>query len=295
MQTILFSFLLILMLLIACAFLWWGLMGKGIFMHAGKDQRSEAVALLRAQRADLRADFEAGLIGEDERKDAEREIEKRVLEETAGRKSGAVSMRFPVAFALSVLAIVLAGASLLYISIGSPQMAFLPSGQGGLMQSDGSIAEHGQENDPEALEAFLQRNPDKERVWILLGRAYAERGVWEKAAQAYRSGILLKGKVSRDPQVLIEYAATLISAPSQQNYRTASEAIELALLINPGNYRAMELRAILSLQTENWRVARESLEFLMQALNSEDPMYRRFAEAASLAAQKERESERINP
>ena len=157
------------------------------------------------------------------------------------------------------------------------------------MRADGSLAAAAPQYDAPLMSAYLKRNPSDERAWVLLARLYVEEAKWTEAAKAYRSALDLKGKVSHDAAVWVEYAASVMSLPTDDAYDQGIPILEEALRLDEANTSAHELYAIASLETHRWAQALKHLEYLMSRLHMDTPKYRKLAQLAAYAAGMERE------
>lgn len=220
------------------------------------------------------------------------DVERRALEELqVGDRKTLRKAPFGKGFAFGLSIVVVVVSFGLYLALGSPSLINFVSEQPktGIMQADGSLGSTEGLYDEESLAAYLKDNGDDERAWVLYARLFVRKADWPKAASAYKKAIDLNEFVAKDPDVLVEYAAALISQETQATYRESLHVLDRALAINAKHLPARELYAISSLELGLWTKARESLEFLLSQMSMDDPVYARLAQTAAYAAQRERE------
>jgi cytochrome c-type biogenesis protein CcmH len=76
---------------------------------------------------------------------------------------------------------------------------------------------------------------------VLLGRAQADRGQFQAAADAYQKALTVSEKIAKDPGVLCEYADVLGMTQGGNLAGKPSELIAQALSINPKHPVALEM------------------------------------------------------
>lgn len=254
----------------------------------GQELAREALA---EQLRVLQEERSAGLINDAIYEASVTDVQRRALEEISDNKrQGRRSVPLGKSFALVLSLVMVLGTFGLYKALGSPSLINFVSEppKPGIMQSDGSLGSTAGLYNEESLAAYLKDNAQDERAWVLYARLKVREQRWQQAAAAYKKAVDIGELVSKDPDVLVEYAAALISQETRQNYIESLHILDQALAINAKHLPAHELYAISSLELEHWSDARMHLEFLLSMLSMDDPVYERLAQTAAYAAQQER-------
>ncbi|MGC1408591.1 MAG: c-type cytochrome biogenesis protein CcmI [Acetobacteraceae bacterium] len=184
---------------------------------AARGRQEAAVALHRAQLAELDRDLADGRIAAAEHANATLEVQRRLLASAANAETAArSSSRGPVLFALVLVPL---GGLVLYLLGGSPELPAVP-----LADRIAAAQER------EAREAVLigqlrqrlsQIDPHTEQArqgYILLGNAEASRGRLQEAADAWRTALAARF----DPTIAAEAAEALTEAHGQVDDEAAS-------------------------------------------------------------------------
>ena len=192
----------VVMLAIACAWVLVPLLSRR--RVATIDGEASNLAVLRDQRAELEADLANGVLSSEQYDTARVELDRRVLEETAG---DAVSAPGTSRASAWTAALVGAGfpiaAVVLYLVLGTP-VALLPD----LSQVAGADGQKGASS--QDIEAMIERvkerlatNPDDLEGWKVLARTYYVLGRAKEAAGAYERATAL---APDDADLLADYA-----------------------------------------------------------------------------------------
>lgn len=260
------------------------LLGRSPFESRG--ERREA--LLAQNLADLERDAAAGLLAEKDREAAEDDVRRAALEadETVVRATD----RHPVCTAVLVAAAGAVAAVVLYAHFGAPGLieVFSAEPEGGLMQSDGTLADNTREASPEAFRLYLKKRPDDERAWVLYARQCADRGDWQAAHDAYAAAVALGRFTAEDADVLMQMAAVTFNLRTEKATDEAIAILKRAEALDEKNTRVKEFLAMTALQAGRWLVARETLEALLLMMPADEPARRSVSEAALYAAEAER-------
>jgi cytochrome c-type biogenesis protein CcmH len=205
-------------------------------------EAARALRLYRDQIEEVERDRREGAIGADEAAALVIEIKRRMLAAAASEESAVGSARgdSPVpagrALAMVVAAAVLLAALVLYLTLGSPEIADQPLA--GRTPSAG--LEHA-EDDRRALqqavaqlEARLAAQPQDIMGWQLLGRSYRTLGRPAEAAEAFRRAENLGG----GPALAADLGEALIAAGHGRVSDEAKAALERALAADPKEPRA---------------------------------------------------------
>jgi cytochrome c-type biogenesis protein CcmH len=171
---------------------------------AARGRQEAAIALHRAQLAELDRDLADGRIAAAEHANAVLEVQRRLLAAGASAESQArASSRKPVLIALLLVPL---GGFALYLLGGSPEMPAVPL-------ADRLAAEHEREAREALLIAQLRQrlseiDPHSERAhegYILLGNAEASRGRLPAAVDAWRTALATRF----DPTIAAEAAEAI--------------------------------------------------------------------------------------
>mgnify|MGYP002770554818 CR=1 FL=1 len=294
-RELLFWAIALVMVFVACSAVAWAFLRPECFTTAQNDADELSRTLLNEELATLKKEFEAGLITQAIYDESVEDVKRRALEDLsrtdkpAGGKAHTLTMMF------AGFAVVAAGSLGLYAYLGSPSLIVFADSihRHGIMQPDGTLVDAPAQYDARTLRAYLADNAKDERAWVLYARLLVEAKDWAGAAQAYRAAIDIKGKVSKDADVLLEYAASLMSLQTDPAYEEGYGVIQEALKLDETHVKGHELAAIACLELSRWKQAREHLEVLLGRLTFNSPAYRSIAETAAFAAQQERlENER---
>lgn len=289
-REMLFWAIALVMILVACAAMALAFLCPKRFVCGKVDADDMNRELLNQELKNLEAEYKAGLTTKAIYEESVEDVKRRALEDLAKTKTVEEQGNGGLITMLASCAFVAAAALGLYSYLGSPSLiVFADSVQNhGIMQEDGSLADTTPTYDIRTMRAYLAENAGDERAWTLYARLLAEAKDWPAASQAYKTAIDLNGKVAKDPEVYLEYAASLMSQETHAAYEEAYSAIESSLLLDETNANAHELAAIAALELQMWSQARSHLEFLLGRLTFDSPAYKSIAETAAYAAQQER-------
>lgn len=254
----------------------------------GKELAREALA---EQLRVLQEERAAGLVTDKIYEASVTDVQRRALEELDDIEQMR-SSKAPMGkvFAFGVSAAMVLSVFGLYKVLGSPSLINFVSEppKAGIMQADGTLGSTEGLYNEESLAAYLKDNDKDERAWVLYARLKVREKSWPQAAQAYKRAVDIGELVAKDPDVLVEYAAALISQETEKTYLESLGVLDRVLSINDKHLPAHELYAISSLELEHWSAARQHLEFLLSQMSMDDPVYQRLAQTAAYAAQQER-------
>ena len=109
----------------------------------------------------------------------------------------------------------------------------------------------------------MDKDPDNLQGWAMLGRSYRILGRNEDAAKAYgRAGSF----INNDPELLAEYADTLVANANGNFSGKPLQLINQALKLDPKNLLALWLSGTASFASGNYKVAVQTWEKLAQQL-----------------------------
>jgi cytochrome c-type biogenesis protein CcmH len=212
----------------------------------GATSREANVALYRDQMKELDADLAAGTLAPQQHEEARREIERRVLEDTAVAAAPAASSSGrATALALALAVPVLAVA--VYLAVGNPGALSLQPGEASHGVTRAQI-----EQMVTGLDARLKENPDDVEGWAMLGRSYSVLDRHPEAAAAYANA------VKRSPpgaQLLADYANALAMAQGQRLEGEPERLIAQALELEPDNVKALMLAGSAAFERKDFKGA----------------------------------------
>ena len=184
---------------------------------AARGRQEAAVALHRAQLAELDRDLADGRIAAAEHANAVLEVQRRLLAVAGGTETAPrISSRGPVLIALVLVPL---GGLVLYLLGGSPELPAVPL-------ADRIAAARERETREATLigqlrQRLSQIDPHSEQArqgYILLGNAEASRGRLQEAADAWRTALAARF----DPTVAAEAAEALTEAHGRVDDEAAS-------------------------------------------------------------------------
>jgi cytochrome c-type biogenesis protein CcmH len=197
--------------------------------HRGSD-----LAVYRDQLGEIAGDRAAGLIGEAEAEAAQIEVSRRLLaaaqvDDAYAAPSSSVWRRR--ATALAALIILPAGATTIYLALGSPDLRGEPlAGRLAQAHQDKSIAAMLTQ-----VEAHLERNPNDVRGWQVIAPVYLRLGRADQAVTAQRKLLQLRGEnADRDADL----GEALTAAANGVVTDEAKAAFEKAAKLDPEQLKA---------------------------------------------------------
>lgn len=198
------------------------------------------LAVLRDQLRELDADREQGSIDAEAYIVARRELEQRVAEDVHPASRVAAASAPPARWQAAVLAVlVLAGAGVLYATLGTPQALVAP---GAASVAAGPALDPHTSSEAEAMVAKLAermaREPNDPNGWALLARSYSAMGRFVAASGAYSRLVAL---IPDDAQILSDYADVLAMTQNQKLRGEPEKLLARALAADPKNVKALIL------------------------------------------------------
>lgn len=198
------------------------------------------LAVLRDQLRELDADREQGSIDAEAYIVARRELEQRVAEDVHPASRVAAASAPPARWQAAVLAVlVLAGAGVLYATLGTPQALVSP---GAASVAAGPALDPHTSSEAEAMVAKLAermaREPNDPNGWALLARSYSAMGRFVAASGAYSRLVAL---IPDDAQILSDYADVLAMTQNQKLRGEPEKLLARALAADPKNVKALIL------------------------------------------------------
>ncbi|RQH03636.1 c-type cytochrome biogenesis protein CcmI [Paraburkholderia dinghuensis] len=212
--------------------------------RASGTARTLAVAVFRANLAEVERDVSAGLLAKEHRADARLELERQLVDDTrlqpaaAVPESGGRGAFWRAGIAALMLAVLPAAALGLYLQLGNPVAIPLLAGDGIGLADDHAMFESTPEIMVTRLAVRLEREPGNADGWVLLGRSYAVLARYDDAIAAYRRALAL---VPDQAQWLADLADIEATAAGGDLNGAARAHIEAALTADPGNPKALAL------------------------------------------------------
>jgi len=259
--------------------------------RATADERKLAnIAIYRDQLSELEADLRNGIVSQEQYAQDRDEIERRLLEDTAGATPASTkaakvppasrSTAYAIAFGLPIAAVIF------YFQVGSPDsigktvqtFSAPPSATGERSQEqiEANVA---------ALAKKLQTNPNDAEGWTMLARSYNSMERFGEAAGAYAKATELQ---PQDADLWAEYAFVTAMASNQSLEGRPMELVNQALKIDPDNAKALQLAGSAAFQAKDYNKAIDYWKRVLQKVpaNSEagQAITERINEARKLAA-----------
>jgi len=206
------------------------------------------VAIHRDQLKELDADLAAGTLSPEQRDEARREIEQRLLDDVRTGNGTRAAMASGRRTAVAVAAAVPIAALLLYFAVGNPA-ALAP----GAATRDGhAITREQIEGMVERLALRMKENPEGAEGWTMLGRSYAVLDRHAEAAAAYANAVK---RSEPDAQLLADYADALAMAQGRNLKGEPERLIAQALKVDPRNVKALMLAGTVAFQDKKFKDA----------------------------------------
>ena len=237
---------------------------------ADPDRAKSNVDLLREQAAELDGDLARGVLTVDQHRQAREELERRVIEEAAFGKAGLLSWtrgtKAAVVLATFALPVI---AALLYLQVGTPQLAGAPSTTAG-MSTSGELTPEQVEGFVAEMSARIKKDPKDIEAWLLLARSHAFLGRAEEATAAYRQAIDLSPQTV---DALVELAELSLRRGDDSGRDEAGQLVARALAIDARNARGLALAGRLALDAGDYAAAIRYWETLREIIPKESQTY----------------------
>ncbi|MDR3054941.1 MAG: c-type cytochrome biogenesis protein CcmI [Zoogloeaceae bacterium] len=210
-----------------------------------------AIAVLREQLDDLKAEQAAGNLTAAEFGEAEDELKRRILEEhreaVSPDATALATSRPATKTAVALVLLLVLGGFALY-GVWGNLLALQPE----LAQSAARQAAEGQQMTPEQiagmvekLAARLEANPDDPEGWLMLARAYK---ILDRPAEAAAAFARIEAVVEEDAGLLADYAEMLAMSSETRLNGKPRQLLEKALKLDPNNARALFLAGMAALE-----------------------------------------------
>jgi len=189
------------------------------------------VEIYRDQLDEIERDRAAGLIGKPEAEAARVEVSRRLLAAADAAEAVQSGDGKPVPWrrrtvVVAALLLLPAGASALYLSLGSPEIPAMPLAS----RLNAPPEQHSTEAMVAQVEAYLESNPENGKGWEVLAPIYLRFGRHQDAVKAWRNAIRLLGETADREAYLGE---ALVTAANDRVSPEAKAAFERAVAIDP--------------------------------------------------------------
>ena len=202
------------------------------------DRSASNAAILRDQLRELDADLARGAISAEHHAQAQRELERRVLEEVPGEPRRATRPEHGTPWVAALFAAVLpVAAVLLYLAVGNPA-ALSPQAAAPAGGPAHDFTPERVEKMVSDLAARLANEPDSLEGWVVLARSYHVLKRFAAAAEAYERAVKL---APDEPDLLADYADALASAQGGDLGGKPIALVKRALEIDPTHWKALAL------------------------------------------------------
>ncbi len=262
------------------------------------DERKLAnIAIYRDQLSELEADLRNGIVSQEQYAQDRDEIERRLLEDTAGtppagpRKPATVpaasrNTAYAIAFGLPLVAVIL------YFQVGNPEgitgpPARVVASAPAASTSTGEPSQEQIEARVAALAKRLQSNPSDAQGWSMLARSYNSMSRFNEAVAAYAKATQLQ---PNDADLWAEYAFATAMANDQKLEGRPTELLNQALKVDPENGKALGLAGNAAFQRKDYKKAVEYWQRVLDKFPADsegrEAIQGRIDEAKKLAGQK---------
>ena len=232
--------------------IWWLVRPFFVSSSVEVGESEYAISVYRDQVAEVKADLDSGLIGADEAKAAEVEIERRALKAARSFDTAMmVSRRTPIAAALCAV-FVLAGTLGIYLALGSPASPDRPL----VARKMEVLEKRAAAGDLQSRVALLiertKKEPESFEHWWMLAQAYSAMKNHPDAVDAYKKALELSND---NIGVLTAYAEALVLANGNRVNQAAHIAFEQVRRKRPQDPRARYYLALALAQKKDFEGA----------------------------------------
>jgi cytochrome c-type biogenesis protein CcmH len=262
------------------------------------DERRQAnIAVYRDQLSELDADLRNGIVGEEQYAQDRDEIERRLLEDTAGVSSkkttaapaSARTTAYVLGLGIPFIAIIF------YLQIGQPVLLENPNAVISQPAETAPAPTSGpMERSPEQIAANvdklakkLEANPNNPQGWVMLARSYSSMEKFSDSANAYAKATELNPK---DADLWAEYAFVTAMAGGRSLEGKPMELINRALKIDPDNAKALQLAGSAAFEAKDYKKAIDYWQRVLKKVPADSDVGKaiieRINEAKSLAGSK---------
>lgn len=240
------------------------------------DRDDENARLYRDQLAELDRELAAGVLREEQHREAKLEIERRLLEDvgTPANALPAAATREPRWVSVAVAAAIPVIAVSFYLWVGNP---------GALDPQARAAPEADHPVTPEQIAALVERlaerlkqTPDDLEGWTMLARSYNMLGRFEQSAQAYAHLVKLRPD---DADLLADYADVLGMARGRSLEGEPYDIVKHALKANPNHIKSLALAGSAEFEFKHYAAAAAYWERILPLVGA-DSEYGRSIQAS---------------
>ena len=262
------------------------------------DERRQAnILVYRDQLSELEADLRNGIVSEEQYAQDRDEIERRLLEDTAGvssKKTAAApangrTTAYVLGLGIPFIAIIF------YLQVGKPILIDNPNAvisppaatasepaAGPMERSSEQIAAN-----VDQLAKKLESNPNDPQGWVMLARSYSSMEKFSESANAYAKATELNPK---DADLWAEYAFATAMAGGRSLEGKPMELINHALQVDPDNAKALQLAGSAAFESKDYKKAIDYWQRVLKKVPADSEVGKaiteRINEAKTLAASK---------
>jgi len=221
-------------------------------------RRQLNAAIYRDEFAELERDLAEGALAQGDFEQAQAELQRRLLEDSANTaESATAAPAVPAGRSLpTILALALPlGAVLLYLALGNPAGINPPPPPQQFTADDIERMVAG-------LAAKLEKEPENHQGWAMLARSYKAMGRLDDAVRAYERAAPL---VNGNADLLLDYADTLAASIGSFNEK-ARALIDQALQLEPAHPQGLWLRGTVAYDAKQYGKALADWEALLKLL-----------------------------
>lgn len=216
------------------------------------ERREANLAIFRDQLGELERERDEASLSPEDFEQAQRELQRRLLEETQPEATPAAELASPPASrntAIALLILLPVAAALGYAALGTPR---------GLdpmqTQAPRNVTPEQMQDMVSTLAEKLKQNPEDANGWVMLARSYKVLGRYAEAADAYsRAGKL----VDQDAGLLADYAEMLSQVNNGSLLGKPSEMIARALKLDPEDSQTLLLAGAAASERRDFGAAAE--------------------------------------
>ena len=231
------------------------------------ERREANILVYKDQQRELDADFQNGLIGQEQFDQEKAELERRLLEDVSATSTNGQAKRQTNNFAYGVAAFIPIGAVVLYLVIGNPKAITAPASLQTMPAANanpaGTMSDEQIAANTQKLADRLKNNPNDVQGWTMLARSYMMQERFSDAAAAYEK---LTALSANDADAWADYGEALALANGQSLAGKPTEAVNRALKIDPKNQKALALAGSAAFQQKDYKKALEHWERLLKLL-----------------------------
>ena len=248
---------------------------------ADDERRQANIAVYRDQLSELEADLRNGIVAQEQYAQDRDEIERRLLEDTAGASSkktavpsvNARGTAYLLGFGIPFIAIIF------YLKVGEPNLIENPAA---VSSPPAATASGPMERSPEQIAANVEKlakklesNPNDAQGWIMLARSYSSMEKFSESANAYAKATELTPK---DADLWAEYAFATAMAGGRSLAGKPMELINHALQVDPENAKALQLAGSAAFEAKDYKKAIDYWQRVLKQVPADSEVGRAIAE-----------------